>query len=238
MTNPTSQAPPGATTTLPLRERPPFPYSAPRRLLVVGLVLLTAVVPLSLAAAGDGVLAGDVSMARAIQHPGGSALDDLAGVVNWMGDGFPATVVLAAVAAALLALTGRRAEAGLVVAAAAVRALNPAMKALVESPRPTPDLVRVIEHADGLGFPSGHASGAILFYGALAGVVPSIVERPWLRRLLQAAAALMVLAVGLARVRTGAHWPSDVLGGYLWGGLLLTILFAAYRAARRRSASR
>ena len=42
------------------------------------------------------------------------------------------------------------------------------LKAVIESPRPTSDLVDVIEEADNFGFPSGHASGALLVVGAIS----------------------------------------------------------------------
>jgi len=33
----------------------------------------------------------------------------------------------------------------------------------------------------------------------------------------------LILLTGYGRILVGAHWPSDVLGGYLWGGLLLLL---------------
>ena len=43
---------------------------------------------------------------------------------------------------------------------------------------------------------------------------------------------LLVLA-GPARVVAGAHWPSDVVGGYLWGfGILALAIVAAQTFAR------
>lgn len=71
-----------------------------------------------------------------------------------------------------------------------------------------------------LGFPSGHATAAAAFFGAvsyLAGPLPS-----GQRRAVRAAAALAILLVALARVVLGAHWPSDVLGGIALGLALAT----------------
>ena len=71
------------------------------------------------------------------------------------------------------------------------------------------------------GFPSGHATAAAAFFGAvlyLAGSLP-----PASRRLVRALAVACIILVGLARVILRAHWPSDVLGGITLGLGLATI---------------
>jgi len=68
-----------------------------------------------------------------------------------------------------------------------------------------------------MGFPSGHMTGTAAF--AVIAVYFAIKER-WGRaqRLgLTAVVAVMVVLVGLARLVLHAHWPSDVLGGFLLG---------------------
>ena len=71
------------------------------------------------------------------------------------------------------------------------------------------------------GFPSGHATAAAAFFGAvlyLAGSLP-----PAGRRAVRALALACVILVGLARVVLRAHWPSDVLGGITLGFALATV---------------
>ena len=208
---------------------------APVALLGAG-ALLGAVAALSVAAAGDGVLPGDVAVARVIQ---GAAMPDgrrLVAAVNWLGQAFPGTAALTLVAVSLLVRARRPAAALLVAATLPVRLVNPGLKALFDSPRPTEEVVRVTERAAGLGYPSGHALGAVLFYGALIAVAPCLVQSPRARRLLRLTCLLLILATGLSRVASGAHWPTDVLGGYLWGGVLLAALLAVERIARGRRA--
>jgi len=95
------------------------------------------------------------------------------------------------------------------------------VKQLVGRPRP---------EALSLGFPSGHATAAAAFFGAvmfLAGALPPRLGA-WVRGL----AAVMILLVGMARVILRAHWPSDVLAGIALG--LALAAAAGLLAARQR----
>ena len=89
------------------------------------------------------------------------------------------------------------------------------VKQLVGRARPVVE--NAIDHAPGYSFPSGHATNTTV--AAIAVVVllwPLLRDRG--RRAATALAVAVVLLVGLDRVMLGAHFPSDVLGGYLLGG--------------------
>ena len=45
---------------------------------------------------------------------------------------------------------------------------------------------------------------------------------------MQSVAGVVIAVTGFARVWEGAHWPTDVIGAYAWGGLILVGIFAAY----------
>jgi membrane-associated phospholipid phosphatase len=69
-----------------------------------------------------------------------------------------------------------------------------------------------------MGFPSGHATGAAAF--AVLAIYFAVKER-WgrMQRFAVTIAVLCVMVlVGIARMVLHAHWPSDVLGGFLLGG--------------------
>jgi membrane-associated phospholipid phosphatase len=81
-------------------------------------------------------------------------------------------------------------------------------------------------------YPSGHVSNAVVMYGLVAWVVA-----PRFRKAVVAAAVFLSVTVGLATVYLRTHWFSDVLGGWLAGGLVLlslpTVLPFAERATDR-----
>ena len=86
-----------------------------------------------------------------------------------------------------------------------------------------------------LSFPSGHAMMCVLGIGMLVYVlmVPRPPAKPW-REMLIGLAASIVLAVGISRVYLGAHYPSDVLGGYAFGTAWLAVCIGVSGIARHR----
>src|SRR5262249_34910765 len=65
---------------------------------------------------------------------------------------------------------------------------------------------------EGFAFPSGHATAAAAYFGALFYVAGSI-SAPALRVGIRAMALAAIVLVALARIVLRAHWPSDVLAG-------------------------
>ena len=134
--------------------------------------------------------------------------------------------------------TTRRWRDGLLLAAAGILPplLNLVLKELVARPRPDSALALVQE--TGYAFPSSHAVFVVGFYGSLIyllGQWEGLANKGALRRAIQAILMLFILAVGASRVYSGVHWPSDVIGGFLFGSLCLALLIAAYRLAQAKA---
>lgn len=77
-------------------------------------------------------------------------------------------------------------------------------------------------------FPSGHSTQAATFYGGLVLLV-LLSGAPVRRKVIAVAAAgVVTMLVGVSRAYLGAHWASDVLGGYLlalvWLAALRTLI--------------
>jgi undecaprenyl-diphosphatase len=202
------------------------------------LVLLFAALALALAAAGEGTLPGDIALARAVQRPVSAELDAVAVAFSLVGADFPAMIVLAVIGIGWLTFLGRRDLALFLGVAAALRALGPGLKVLIASPRPSVEAVVIVAKTDGLGFPSGHAMGAALFYGAIIAIAPHVVSDRLVARGIQVAAGVMMVLIALSRVRLGVHWPSDVVGGLLFGLSAVCLMQAGWEAWRQAQVRR
>lgn len=93
--------------------------------------------------------------------------------------------------------------------------------------RERPNQIYALANADGFGFPSGHSTLALVFYGILVYFIfVSDNQKTHKIYALIIGLALTIL-VGFSRIYMGVHWPSDVLGGYILGGGLLAIFIYA-----------
>lgn len=77
-------------------------------------------------------------------------------------------------------------------------------------------------------YPSGHVSNAVVMYGLVAWVVA-----PRFRKAAIGLAVFLSVTVGLSTIYLRTHWFSDVLGGWLAGGLVLLSLPSVLPFAER-----
>lgn len=75
-------------------------------------------------------------------------------------------------------------------------------------------------------YPSGHSMGSAAFYGFIGALIamsaPGINPWAWVF-------AVIPMAIGLSRVYLGAHWFSDVVGGWTGGIWFVFLLAALYK---------
>jgi membrane-associated phospholipid phosphatase len=89
--------------------------------------------------------------------------------------------------------------------------------------------------AGGPSFPSGHTTAATIFAASCAWALAGRVRAGWQRRALWAGAAAYAVMVGCSRVWLGVHWPTDVVGGWLFGVTWFAGTAAVIVALRRRT---
>ena len=73
-----------------------------------------------------------------------------------------------------------------------------------------------------------HALFAAVVLGTIAYFIATHVRKRRRRILSLAGLLLLMVSIGVSRVYLGAHWPSDVIGGYLVGTALLATLIWFY----------
>ena len=106
--------------------------------------------------------------------------------------------------------------------------LNWIVKRLIKRPRPTSELVTVARVINEPSFPSGHVMQYVNLFGLLDYLLATNWRSGRLRNILLSISTAFIALVGPSRVYLGAHWPSDVMAGYIYGGLWFGGLMAAY----------
>ncbi|MBF6606109.1 MAG: phosphatase PAP2 family protein [Chloroflexi bacterium] len=122
-----------------------------------------------------------------------------------------------------------------IVVLAAVTAGSEGVKLLIARPRP-PGSDTVVPGVV-YSFPSGHVLEAVTILGIIALLVWRSGLPGWARAGLAIAVTIFVALVAVARVALNAHYPSDVLAGFL-AGIAVLALFALLTAPRRRTPPR
>ncbi|GAB3647560.1 phosphatase PAP2 family protein [Ramlibacter alkalitolerans] len=108
--------------------------------------------------------------------------------------------------------------------------LNAGLKNVFHRPRPVAG--EPLVHLLTLSFPSGHAAGSTVFYGALCALAFARWRSRAIRATAVALATLMVLLVTFSRVYLGAHYLSDVVAGVAVGAICLALFFAPWSRLR------
>jgi undecaprenyl-diphosphatase len=190
-----------------------------RWLLIAGFLGILATA-LSVAAHWLSPFPGDLRFTLWFQSFNSSAFLWLMEKVTLLPQGWEA-VVLVIICALIVWRAIGTAHAILTVVAGVVTFLDTALKAAVGALRPPPGVVKVWVSLHNNGFPSGHAFYAMLVLGLMAYFVWAYMKRKMFREVLFACIVLFIILIGASRIYLGVHWPSDVLGGYLWGGTFL-----------------
>jgi undecaprenyl-diphosphatase len=148
---------------------------------------------------------------------------------------FPQSILMIGGVALLLWQAGYRTESRFTLMASGSVVLTEAIKWLVGRPRPTADLVTVVQGVSGHSFPSGHTLFYVTFFGFLAYLAYAQLKRGRIRTAVLWTTGLLILLVGPSRIWMGQHWASDVLASYALGLSVLVALVQWY--GRRRLAT-
>ena len=182
------------------------------------------------------VLPVDIAITREFQENQTPFIKWTMIAVSWLGGQGIIFSLLIGLTALAFWLVHLRLEALFIVGLSSVSSvLNALLKLLVSRPRPTAQLVEILQYATGQSFPSGHVMSYVAFWGLLFSLGLILFNRKrWWNYILLIVPAFFVIMVGPSRIYLGDHWASDVLGGYLFGGLLLGITLWLYLRLKAR----
>ena len=199
------------------------------------------------------MVAGDAFEDLAVQvHQNSTRLHDIdTGVHEWarytrtpgatrffttmtiIGTPLPLGIIIAVVTGFLVAKHHWRWAVYLIFTAGIGSLLNVALKIYFHRTRP--DLAEALRHASGYSFPSGHAMGSMVVFGALSYVaIRALTHWQWRWRAAALAfAAATIVAIASSRIYLGVHWISDVGAGIAAGAMWVTTSTVAYETFRR-----
>lgn len=196
---------------------------------IAATVFLLAAIALGEAAKGAGPLPGDLAFSHFTQsalpfnRAYGALWKVLAAILRYL----PLIII-----AVVLLLRWWEAAAMAILACLPVYLFGEALlKPLFARPRPTDDLVNIYQASKGLSFPSGTAMQSMASVGVtlyLAWLVSRNSRGKTGARLVATLALFFLLLSNLARVHVGAHWVSDIIGGWLFGGAWVALLIAGW----------
>ncbi len=108
--------------------------------------------------------------------------------------------------------------------AAVAFVINTVLKLVLHRRRPLGRIVQTLG-VPSYSFPSGHAFGTAIFYGLFAYLDFRYLAQP-AAGIIAGLLVLFIALIGVSRVYLGAHYPSDVLAGWLLGLISLLVVIA------------
>lgn len=206
-----------------------------RQFLPLFLILISLFVILGVLSAVFPYFSLDLTITRQIQSIHSTSFSSFMWAISVIGNQ-PVIISLVTIATVVLYLSSLKKEALFSSLSAGIAALVGAtVKILVNRPRPTPDLVHVSVWLSDKSFPSGHVLVFTTYFGFLLYLLLTEPKHKSKGIILSIVMALLITSIGVSRIFLGAHWASDVLGGYLLGTiwLILTIrLYNSYHGQR------
>lgn len=170
----------------------------------------------------------DLEFSQEIQEHQNPFLDSLMKLVSWFGYS-PGSIIIVFLAALIFFIFRYRKEALFILLTSVSVLISSLAKMLVNRPRPTESLVRIVQKVNQQSFPSGHVLFYIVFFGFLTVLMFELKTLPKIIRIsVITFSMLLIFTIPFSRIYLGAHWFTDVLGGFLLGILCLYLLCFLY----------
>ncbi|WP_208421957.1 phosphatase PAP2 family protein [Latilactobacillus fragifolii] len=154
----------------------------------------------------------DAMIRTGVRSLSSSLMDSISIAITSIGNPYSIMILTTIVTLGLLSFKQWAAACFLVINMTVFSTLNYLIKMIIQRPRPP---FHHLVYAGGYSFPSGHASGALLFLGTLSILVYYLIHQPVWQKIVIGSCLILALGIGLSRIYVLVHYPSDVLAGFL-----------------------
>ena len=177
----------------------------------------------------------DVMISQELQEDQNMLLDILMKGFSWLGTVYVAATIVSAIT--LVFFVFKYIKEGLFILSCLLSGgVSYVLKMLIDRPRPTNDFVRIVEETHYQSFPSGHVLFYTVFFGSVIIIaLYSKILKIYFKILITAACLSMIILGAVSRIYLGAHWFTDVMGGFIVGILLLMITGSIYIRSKMKS---
>ena len=107
------------------------------------------------------------------------------------------------------------------------------LKELIERPRPSADLLDFTSQPPTFSFPAATRRRHSYSTGSSSTLRLSTFGTRSRELLSRLACVVLIIGAGVERIYVGHHWPSDILGGYWHGALIVAAAIAVHQLAPR-----
>lgn len=187
-------------------------------LIAVGFLLLTAFISYFPESVIDRQFSQRV---QGYQYP---LFDKLMKVVSYPGY-MPEAPIMVITCAGIFYLKKFKKEALFVLLTMLSGLVSTIVKYVVDRPRPGSDIVKIALQTHQQSFPSGHVMFYVIFFGFMTLLMYSLKTiNKALRLTIGMLCLIFIFSIPVSRIYLGAHWFTDVLGGFLLGIICLYVL--------------
>ena len=177
----------------------------------------------------------DLLVSQELQEDPNAILDVLMKGFSWLGTVYVAAIMVVMFSIIFFVFRYVK-EAFFVLSCLLSGGVSYVLKTLIDRPRPTTDFVRIVEETHYQSFPSGHVLFYTAFFGTLMviAISSSILKLSW-KIIISSICAAMIILGAISRIYLGAHWFTDVIGGFIVGVLFVMFTGSVYLRNKRKS---
>lgn len=176
----------------------------------------------------------DLLVSQELQEDQSQLLDAVMKSFSWLGTVYVATIMIALFSMVFFAFKYIK-EGFFMLSCILSGGVSYVLKTMIDRPRPTVDFVRIVEETHYQSFPSGHVLFYTVFFGSLIVIaLSSGILKLSMKIVSTFFCAAMIVLGAISRIYLGAHWFTDVLGGFIVGVLFVMITGSIYLRTKNK----